>query len=154
MVAADYGQVLTITVVTLPPFHFAFPVDDLAAARRFYGELLGCPEGRSAEHWVDFDLFGHQIVAHLAPERVQVRITNPVDGEQVPVPHFGVVLDKEKWTRLAERLTNAQAEFVIPPTVRFAGQPGEQATMFLLDPAGNALEFKAMANPQNLFATA
>lgn len=139
-------------MTTLPPFHFAFPVDDLAAARRFYGELLGCPEGRSADHWIDFNLFGHQIVAHLAPERVQGRITNPVDGEQVPVPHFGVVLDKASWQRLAKRLTDAEVEFVIPPTIRFEGQPGEQATMFLLDPAGNALEFKAMARPENLFA--
>ena len=140
------------TRVTLRPFHFAFPVDDLASARHFYGELLGCPEGRSADHWVDFDLFGHQIVAHLAPERAQQRVTNPVDGEEVPVPHFGVVLEKGDWERLAERLTGADVEFVIPPTVRFAGQPGEQATMFLLDPAGNALEFKAMADPAKLFA--
>jgi len=140
--------------MTLPPFHHAFPVDDLAAARRFYGELLGCPEGRSADHWVDFDLYGHQIVAHLAPDRIPPRVTNRVDREQVPVPHFGVVLDKGRWTRLAERLTSAGVDFVIPPTVRFEGQPGEQATMFLLDPAGNALEFKAMANPENLFATA
>jgi uncharacterized protein len=140
------------TSVTLRPFHFAFPVDDLAAARHFYGELLGCPEGRSADHWVDFDLFGHQIVAHLAPERAQQRMTNPVDGEDVPVPHFGVVLDKSDWERLSERLTGAKVEFVIPPTVRFAGQPGEQATMFLLDPAGNALEFKTMADPAKLFA--
>jgi extradiol dioxygenase family protein len=140
------------TNVTLRPFHFAFPVDDLAAARHFYGELICCPEGRSADHWVDFDLFGHQIVAHLAPERVQPRMTNPVDGEEVPVPHFGVVLDKGDWERLADRLTGADVEFVIPPTVRFAGQPGEQATMFLLDPAGNALEFKAMASPEKLFA--
>ena len=140
------------TRVTLRPFHFAFPVDDLAAARHFYGELLGCPEGRSADHWVDFDLFGHQIVAHLAPERVQPRMTNPVDGEEVPVPHFGVVLGKGDWQRLAERLTGADVEFVIPPTVRFAGQPGEQATMFLLDPAGNALEFKAMVDLAKLFA--
>jgi extradiol dioxygenase family protein len=136
-----------------PPFHFAFPVDDLAAARRFYGELLGCPEGRSAEHWVDFDLHGHQIVAHLAPEAVQRRATNPVDGENVPVPHFGLVLPMDVWKALAERLEGAGVDFVIPPTVRFAGQAGEQATMFLLDPAGNALEFKAMANPANLFAT-
>jgi len=143
-----------VKAMTLPPFHHAFPVDDLAAARRFYGELLGCPEGRNSDHWVDFDLYGHQIVAHLAPDRVQVRTTNPVDGEQVPVPHFGVVLDKERWSRLAERLTDAGVDFVIPPTVRFEGQSGEQATMFLLDPAGNALEFKAMANPENLFATA
>ncbi len=139
-------------MTNLRPFHFAFPVDDLAAARHFYGKLLGCPEGRSADHWVDFDLFGHQIVAHLAPDRVQQRMTNPVDGEEVPVPHFGVVLDKSDWSHLAERLSEAGVEFVIPPTVRFAGQPGEQATMFLLDPAGNALEFKAMADPAKLFA--
>lgn len=138
--------------MSLPPFHLAFPVDDLAAARRFYGELLGCPEGRSAGHWVDFDLHGHQIVAHLAPDAVRKRATNPVDGEDVPVPHFGLVLTMEQWKALAGRLESAGAEFVIPPTVRFEGEPGEQATMFLLDPAGNALEFKAMARPENLFA--
>jgi extradiol dioxygenase family protein len=138
--------------VTLPPFHLAFPVDDLAAARRFYGQLLGCPEGRSAEQWVDFDLHGHQIVAHLVPEAVRERASNPVDGEEVPVPHFGLVLEMEQWKALAERLERGGAEFVIPPTIRFAGQPGEQATMFLLDPAGNALEFKAMADPAKLFA--
>ena len=138
--------------MVLPPFHFAFPVDDLAAARRFYGELLGCPEGRSAEHWVDFDLYGHQIVAHFAPDRVQARSANPVDGEDVPVPHFGLVLAMDQWAALARRLQDAGVEFVIRPTVRFQGQPGEQATMFLLDPAGNALEFKAMAQPENLFA--
>ena len=136
----------------LPPFHLAFPVDDLAAARRFYGEVLGCPEGRSADRWVDFDLHGHQLVAHLAPEAVRRRATNPVDGENVPVPHFGLVLPKDDWTRLAERLESAGVEFVIAPTVRFEGQPGEQATMFLLDPAGNALEFKALADPARLFA--
>src|SRR5688500_16057157 len=140
--------------MSLPPFHFAFPVDDLAAARDFYGSLLACPEGRSADHWVDFDLYGHQIVAHLAPDSVRARSSNPVDGEQVPVPHFGVVLPMEKWRLLAERLQGAGAEFVISPTVRFAGEPGEQATLFLLDPAGNALEFKAMANPSKLFAKA
>lgn len=139
--------------MSLPPFHLAFPVDDLAAARRFYGELLGCPEGRSAYHWVDFDLHGHQIVAHLAPDAVPRRATNPVDGEDVPVPHFGLVLAMDEWKALAERLEAAQVDFVIEPTVRFAGQPGEQATMFLLDPAGNALEFKAMADPAKLFAT-
>jgi extradiol dioxygenase family protein len=138
--------------VTLAPFHFAFPVDDLAAARRFYGELLGCPEGRSADHWVDFDLYGHQIVAHLAPEAARARATNPVDGEAVPVPHFGLVLQMHKWKALAERLESAGVAFVIAPTIRFEGQPGEQATMFLLDPAGNALEFKAMADPAKLFA--
>jgi extradiol dioxygenase family protein len=138
--------------MTLPPFHLAFPVDDLAAARRFYGGLLGCSEGRSNEKWVDFDLHGHQIVAHLAPEAVRARATNPVDGDAVPVPHFGLVLPMNEWRALAERLEGAGIEFVIPPAVRFEGQAGEQATMFLLDPAGNALEFKAMANPSNLFA--
>jgi extradiol dioxygenase family protein len=139
--------------VSLPPFHLAFLVDDLAAARRFYGELLGCREGRSADHWVDFDLHGHQIVAHLAPGAVQHSATNPVDGEAVPVPHFGLVLGMGEWKALAERLTGAGTDFVISPTIRFAGEPGEQATMFLLDPSGNALEFKAMADPANLFAT-
>ena len=134
------------------PFHLAFPVDDLAAARRFYGELLGCPEGRSAEHWVDFDLHGHQIVAHLAPDAVRARATNPVDGDDVPVPHFGLVLPMDEWRALAERLQAAGTQFVIEPTIRFEGQPGEQATMFFLDPAGNALEFKAMADPAKLFA--
>jgi uncharacterized protein len=138
--------------MSLPPFHLAFSVDDLAAARRFYGELLGCPEGRSAERWVDFDLHGHQIVAHLAPDSVRRKVTNPVDGEDVPVPHFGLVLPMEDWRALAQRLEAAGTEFVIRPIVRFAGQPGEQATMFLLDPAGNALEFKAMADPARLFA--
>ena len=140
--------------MTLPPFHLAFPVDNLAAARSFYGELLGCPEGRSADHWIDFNLFGHQIVAHLAPAAARPRATNAVDGEDVPVPHFGVVLDMAEWRRLADRLEAAATDFVIAPTVRFAGEPGEQATMFLLDPAGNALEFKAMADPGNLFAKA
>lgn len=138
--------------MSLPPFHLAFPVDDLAAARRFYGELLGCPEGRSADHWIDFDLHGHQIVAHLVPDSAPRRARNRVDGEDVPVPHFGLVLPMEAWKSLADRLRSAGVEFVIPPTIRFEGQPGEQATMFLLDPAGNALEFKAMADPTNLFA--
>jgi extradiol dioxygenase family protein len=136
-----------------PPFHLAFPVDDLAAARRFYGGLLGCPEGRSAAHWVDFDLYGHQIVAHLAPDAAKASAINPVDGEDVPVPHFGLVLPMAEWQKLAARLEGAGVDFVIAPTVRFAGQPGEQATMFLRDPAGNALEFKAMADPAKLFAT-
>jgi extradiol dioxygenase family protein len=135
-----------------PPFHLAFPVDDLAAARRFYGELLDCREGRSADHWVDFDLRGHQIVAHLAPDAVRVRAINPVDGDDVPVPHFGLVLSMEEWRALAARLEGAGVEFVVAPTIRFEGEAGEQATMFLLDPAGNALEFKAMADPSKLFA--
>jgi hypothetical protein len=138
--------------MTMPPFHLAFPVDDLAAARRFYGGLLQCPEGRSADDWVDFNLYGHQIVAHLAPDASRARASNEVDGEHVPVPHFGIVLGIGEWKALAERLVEADTDFVIPPTVRFEGQPGEQATMFFLDPAGNALEFKAMSNPANLFA--
>ena len=138
--------------MSVPPFHLAFPVDDLAAARRFYGELLGCPEGRSADHWIDFDLKGHQIVAHLAPNAARARAVNPVDGEDVPVPHFGLVLPMKEWKQLAHRLQSAGTDFVSQPTIRFEGQPGEQATMFLLDPAGNALEFKAMADPANLFA--
>ena len=138
--------------MSLPPFHLAFPVDDLAAARHFYGELLGCPEGRSSDQWIDFDLHGHQIVAHLAPEAARARASNLVDGEDVPVPHFGVVLPMAAWKQLADRLQSAGTRFVIEPTVRFEGQPGEQATMFFLDPSGNALEFKAMANPAKLFA--
>jgi extradiol dioxygenase family protein len=138
--------------MSLPPFHLAFPVDDLAAARRFYGGLLQCPEGRSAEDWIDFNLYGHQIVAHLAPGSARQKSSNAVDGEDVPVPHFGIVLPIGEWKVLAERLVEAGTDFVIPPTVRFEGQPGEQATMFFLDPAGNALEFKAMSNPANLFA--
>ena len=135
-----------------PPFHLAFPVDDLAAARRFYGDLLGCPEGRSSDRWIDFDLRGHQIVAHLAPEAARRWARNPVDGEDVPVPHFGLVLAMDEWKALAGRLRAGGVEFVVEPTIRFEDQPGEQATMFLLDPAGNALEFKAMADPANLFA--
>ena len=138
--------------MALSPFHLAFPVDDLAAARAFYGGLLQCPEGRSSDSWIDFDLRGHQIVAHLAPEVVRRKASNPVDGEHVPVPHFGIVLPMDEWNALAERLADAGCEFVIEPNVRFEGQPGEQATMFFLDPAGNALEFKAMADPANLFA--
>ena len=139
--------------MSLPPFHLAFPVDDLGAARDFYGRLLGCAEGRCSDRWVDFDFHGHQIVAHLAPDAPRRRASNAVDGDDVPVPHFGLVLAMDEWHALADRLKAARVEFVIPPTVRFAGQPGEQATMFLLDPAGNALEFKAMAEPENLFAS-
>jgi hypothetical protein len=137
--------------MTLPPFHLAFPVHDLEAARAFYGGLLGCPEGRSAEEWIDFDFFGHQIVAHLDPAmRPRVR-SNPVDGHDVPVPHFGAVLGMAEWRALADRLTEAGTRFVIEPGVRFAGQTGEQATMFFLDPSGNALEIKAMRDPDALF---
>jgi uncharacterized protein len=134
------------------PFHLAFPVHDLAAARRFYGKLLGCPEGRSADDWVDFNLYGHQIVAHLAPEEVGHRATSQVDGDAVPVRHFGVVLSPEAWQALADRLIAAGTRFVIEPHVRFKGEVGEQATMFFLDPSGNALEFKAFGDPSRLFA--
>ena len=140
-------------MTALPPFHLAFPVHDLDAARAFYGDLLGCREGRSAAHWIDFDFFGHQIVAHLDPEMTPRRHSNPVDGHDVPVPHFGAVLPMDEWERMAERLKSAGTAFVIEPTVRFAGRPGEQATMFFLDPSGNALEIKAMRDPANLFAT-
>lgn len=137
----------------LRPFHIAFPVHDLAAARAFYGGLLGCGEGRSADHWIDFDLFGHQIVAHLDPAMTPSAIANAVDGHDVPVPHFGVVLTMEDWHALADRLTAAGVEFGIAPYIRFAGEPGEQATMFFRDPSGNALEFKAFADIGQLFAT-
>ena len=136
----------------LPPFHLAFPVTSLADARAFYGELLGCPEGRSSAHWVDFDFHGHQIVAHLAPDEVRAAAAHDVDGDAVPVRHFGLVLAMDDWQVLAERLRAAGTRFVIQPHVRFAGQPGEQATMFLLDPCGNALEFKAFADRAQLFA--
>lgn len=140
-------------MTALPPFHLAFPVADLAAARRFYGEFLGCPEGRSSDEWVDFDFHGHQIVAHLVPRMGGDGPTNEVDGKQVPVRHFGLVLPMGEWERLAARFREAAIEFVIEPYVRFKGQPGEQATMFLLDPFGNALEFKAFADIDQLFAT-
>lgn len=138
--------------MTLPPFHFAFPVHDLEAARGFYGGLFGCPEGRSTDEWIDFDFFGHQIVAHLDPAMKPRRHHNEVDGHHVPVPHFGAVLDMAAWRALADRLTAAGADFVIAPTVRFRDLPGEQATMFLLDPSGNAIEVKSMRDPENLFA--
>ncbi len=134
------------------PFHLAFPVHDLQAARAFYGDVLGCPEGRSSEDWIDFDFYGHQIVAHLAPSEAGHRATSAVDGDAVPVRHFGVVLGMGDWERLAQRLKDAGTSFVIEPHVRFKGQVGEQATMFFLDPSGNALEFKAFADPSRLFA--
>ena len=138
--------------MALPLFHLAFPVDSIAKARAFYGELLGCPEGRSAEDWVDFDFYGHQIVAHLAPEEVGHKKTSPVDGHDVPVRHFGAILPMGEWEKLAERLQKAGTQFVIEPHVRFKGQVGEQATMFFLDPCGNALEFKAFADLSQVFA--
>lgn len=137
----------------LQPFHLAFPVHDLAAARAFYGGLLGCPEGRSSDQWIDFDLRGHQIVAHLDPGAAGVGLRNPVDGHDVPVPHFGVVLEWDDWHALADRLKAAGTPFGIEPYIRFQGQPGEQATMFFYDPSGNALEFKAFRDIGQLFAT-
>lgn len=135
----------------ISPFHLAFPVHELAAARAFYAGLLGCPEGRSSAEWIDFDLFGHQIVAHLAPARAADH-HNPVDGHDVPVPHFGVVLDWDAFHTFAARLKTQGVVFVIEPYVRFAGQVGEQATMFFRDPSGNALEFKAFKDRSQLFA--
>lgn len=140
--------------MSLSPFHLAIPVHDLEAARRFYGERLGCAEGRSSEHWVDFDFFGHQLVIHQHPKTAsqEQAHTNAVDGHDVPVPHFGVVLGWDDWQRLAERLRAQGTQFVIEPYVRFEGQVGEQATMFLFDPCGNALEFKAFKDISQLFA--
>jgi uncharacterized protein len=135
----------------LSPFHLAIPVHDLHAARQFYGELFGCPEGRSSREWVDFDFFGHQLVAHLDPTRRPVHY-NEVDGKDVPVPHFGIVLPWDTWEALAARLRAASARFVIEPGIRFRGEVGEQATFFLFDPSGNALEFKAFRDPSRLFA--
>lgn len=134
-------------------FHLAFPVDDLEAARRFYGGLLRCPEGREDPgHWIDFDLYGHQIVAHLSPEECAAARTGEVDGKSVPVRHFGLVLDWSDWEELRDRLVEQRAEFIIEPYLRFEGKPGEQATMFVRDPAGNALEFKAFRNDAMVFA--
>ena len=144
-------QAPTTNPFPLSPFHLAFPVHDLGAARRFYGELLGCPEGRSSDEWVDFNFYGHQIVAHLAPDETGMVRKSAVDGHGVPVRHFGIVLPMKEWDALAGRL-RGKVEFVIEPYVRFSGLPGEQATMFFLDPSGNALEFKAFEDPSRLFA--
>lgn len=142
--------------MTLRPFHLAFPVDDLVAAREFYGGVMGCEEGRSSNQWIDFNFYGHQIVTHLVGgdqtgEQKRDAGKNPVDGHGVPVPHFGVVLTMEDWTALAAKLTAAGTKFEIEPTIRFKGKPGEQATMFFRDPAGNALEMKAFARDAMLF---
>jgi uncharacterized protein len=134
-----------------PLFHLAFPVHDLAAARRFYGELLGCSEGRSCDEWIDFNFFGHQIVAHLSESSEDAQ-TNRVDGENVPVRHFGVILEPAAWRVLAERLKARGARFLIEPQVRFQGQAGEQSTLFIADESGNALEFKSFADLQQVFA--
>ena len=139
--------------MTLRPFHLAFPVHDLEAARAFYGVALGCAEGRSSERWIDFDFYGHQIVCHLVESAGANEATNPVDGHGVPVPHFGVVLTMPDWQALAERLDAVGTPFEIAPTIRFRGKPGEQATMFFRDPSGNALEMKAFGDDAALFAT-
>ena len=141
--------------MAIPPFHLAFPVHDLDAAREFYGTLLGCPEGRSSDTWIDYNLYGHQIVAHMKPGMAPADDAhrNPVDGHDVPVPHFGVVLEWSQWEELAARLKAGGTKFVIEPYVRFEGEVGEQATMFFLDPSGNALEFKAFKDTSQLFAS-
>lgn len=145
-------RALTTNPGLLSPFHVAFPVHDLALARAFYGEILGCAEGRSSEDWVDFNFYGHQIVAHLAPRETGPAASNSVDGHGVPVRHFGIVLPMADWQALAERLKAKDVHFLIEPYIRFKGQPGEQATMFFLDPSGNALEIKAFADITKLFA--
>ncbi len=140
------------TTTTIPPFHLAFPVHDIGVARQFYGDLLGCPEGRSSDAWVDFNFYGHQIVAHLAPEECGHKQNSEVDGHDVPVRHYGVVLSMEQWQAMADKLVAAGTKFVIDPYIRFKGEVGEQATMFFMDPSGNALEFKAFKNMDSLFA--
>jgi extradiol dioxygenase family protein len=135
-----------------PRFHLAFPVRDLAQARAFYGELLGCPEGRSSDEWVDFDFFGHQIVAHLSADDAETKAHNVVDGEDVPVRHFGIILSMDAWKELAAKLQARNVHFIIEPGIRFEGLPGEQATFFFKDPSGNALEFKAFADETMIFA--
>ncbi len=135
-----------------PLFHLAFPVHDLAQSRAFYGDLLGCPEGRSSDAWVDFNFFGHQVVAHLAPDETRPAARNEVDGDDVPVRHFGVILSMDEWHALADKLQAAGTRFIIEPHIRFKGLPGEQATMFFLDPSGNALEFKAFGDMAQVFA--
>jgi extradiol dioxygenase family protein len=138
--------------MSLRPFHLAFPVHDLGQAREFYGTIMGCAEGRSSDHWVDFNFFGHQLVAHLDATARSIATHNAVDGHDVPVPHFGVVLTMDEWEKLAERVKAAGIRFGIQPHIRFKGQVGEQATMFFYDPSGNALEFKAFADDAKLFA--
>ncbi|MGA7966577.1 MAG: VOC family protein [Gammaproteobacteria bacterium] len=140
------------TIEPRPRFHLAIPVRDLQAARDFYGELLGCSEGRSSDTWVDFDLGGHQLVCHLVEQMPSPPARNPVDGDPVPIPHFGLVLTLTEWEELAGRLESAGVAFEITPHVRFRGQPGEQGTFFLFDPSGNALEFKGLADLDRLFA--
>ncbi len=142
----------TAAATTIPPFHLAFPVHDLSAARAFYGELLGCPEGRSSPDWIDFNFYGHQIVAHLAPDECVNSALSQVDGHGVPVRHFGAVLSIPQWEELAAKLKAVGTEFVIEPYIRFKGEPGEQATMFFRDPSGNAVEIKAFASLESLFA--
>ena len=138
--------------MTLRPFHLAFPIHDLAAARAFYGGVMGCEEGRSSDHWIDFNFYGHQIVTHLDPSARSVAVHNPVDGHDVPVPHFGIILDMAQWEELAARLKATGTHFGIEPHIRFKGEVGEQATMFFQDPSGNALEFKAFADDAQIFA--
>ena len=134
------------------PFHLAFPVDNLEKTREFYTKILGCNEGRSSDRWIDFDMYGHQVVAHLI-DKVEKVQTNPVDGDDVPASHFGVILELDDWEALAERLKKIDMNFIIEPHIRFKGEAGEQATMFFLDPCGNALEFKAFKNDDMIFAT-
>jgi uncharacterized protein len=140
--------------MAIPPFHLAFPIHDMAACEAFYAGLLGCKIGRRDVKWIDFDFFGHQISAHLKPEETAIAGTNQVDGDNVPVRHFGAILPWDEWHALAEKLKAARVDFVIEPHVRFKGEVGEQATMFFHDPSGNALEFKSFEDPAQVFAVA
>lgn len=136
----------------MQPFHLAIPVDDLKTADAFYGDMLGCPRGRRSDEWIDFDFFGHQLVAHLSPDECRKSATSAVDGHDVPVRHFGIVMAPKDWEKLAARLKTAGAHFLIEPDIRFKGEPGEQGTFFIRDPAGNALEFKCFQDMRRLFA--
>lgn len=145
---------LEIVIFFMPkPFHLAIPVDNLDRCNRFYSEILGCEAGRSSYHWTDYNLFGHQLVLHVDPHHNVKKHHNEVDGKSVPVPHFGVILGWEEFTSFAQRLTQKGVEFVIKPYLRFEGLPGEQMTLFFYDPAGNALEFKAFKNEDQIFAS-
>jgi uncharacterized protein len=143
-----------VSEMSIRPFHLAFPVKDLESTRRFYTEVLGCIVGRSAESWIDFDFYGHQISAHLVPENIHDRRSSPVDGKNVPVSHFGVILEWADWQSMSERLVQAKVDFIIAPYIRFKGEPGEQATMFFQDPSGNCLEFKSFKDDSHIFRTA
>ncbi len=151
MMMGEQKKYTSFNVCSLAPFHLAIPVNNLEEAKNFYGEILNCTEGRSSDKWIDYNFFGHQLVIHLDQSNKK-KSFNYVDGENVPIPHFGVVLEWNNWNMLKEQLENTSIQFIIKPYIRFLGKIGEQATMFFLDPSGNALEFKSFKNMDQLFA--